>query len=115
MGRLLMKLNSDFSDHVCKNWPKVRLDDEYGYLARFKHKIAIFIGLDYSVYLVGLNGKTPNIKLASKVFAELIEHDLVVPVEENSYAPFGIEFENKLPFEVDDTVIDLGGEIDDGD
>ena len=115
MGRFLMKLNSDLSDYVCKNWSKVRLDNEYGYFVQLKRKIAIFIGLDYRVYLIGLNGKIPSMKQAIKVFTYLVRNDWITPIEENNYAPFGVEFENRLPFEVDNTVIDLEGELGDGD
>ena len=115
MERLLMKLNSDLGDHVCKNWHKVKLDNEYGYFARVKRNIGLFIGLDYRAYLIGMRGKIPSEKQAIKIFADLVVNDWIEPVQESNYAPFGVEFENKLPFEVDDTVIDLEGELGDGD
>ena len=114
MGQWLMKLNSALGDYVCKNWPKVRLDREYGYFARIKHSLGIFIDLNYNVCLVGLSGKIPTNKLVRKTFTKLIENEWVTPIEEEHYAPFGVEFENRLPFEVDDTVVELEGELGDG-
>ena len=114
MGQLLMKLNSDLGDYVCKNWSKVQLDHEYGYFARIKRELGMFIDLNYNVFLVGLRGKIPTARVANKTFTNLIKNEWVTLIEEEHYAPFGIEFENKLPFEIDDTVVDLKGELDNG-
>ena len=114
MGQLLMKLNSVLGDYVCKNWVKVQFDYEYGYFARFTRKLGIFVDLDYNVYLIGLRGKIPPARLANKIFVKLIEKEWITPIDEDYYAPFGIEFENRLPFEIDDTVVELKGELDNG-
>ena len=111
MEQWLMKLNSDLGNYICKNWSKVRLDNEYGYFARIGRELGIFVELNYNVYLVGLCGKAPNAKIANKTFNKLIKNEWITPVEDKYYAPFGMDFENRLPFEVDDTVIELGGLI----
>lgn len=115
MEKWLMKLNFDRGDYICNNWSKVKIDNEYGYFARVNRKIGIFIGLDYRVYVVGANGKLPNKKQAINIFTDLIYNDWIKPVQLNNFAPFGDEFENRLPFEIDDEVINLGkGELDCG-
>lgn len=115
MEQWVLKLNEALDDYVCKNWTRVKFNDECGYFARFTHTIGLFVSLDKRICVVGLTGKMPTERQMNKVWKGLIKDKLGMPIRTEHYAPFGLEFENQLPFVLDEEVIELQGEFEYGD
>ena len=107
MVKWLMKLNSDLGEHICEQWSKVKIGNDYGYMARVEPKLGLFVSLDQCISVVGLTGKEPTERQMRKMWKKLIKENWGTPVDLESYAPFSVEFENQLPFVVDDTVIEF--------
>ena len=114
MEEWLMMLNSDLGEYICKNWSKVKIGEEYGYMARIEPKVGLFVGLDQRISVVGLMGKDPTTRQMRKMWKKLIKENWATPIAIDAYAPFGVEFETQLPFVIDDDVVEFE-EKDNGD
>lgn len=108
MEKWLIKLNLDRGDYIVQNWSKVYYDGSYGYAARLTRRLYAFVDLDYNVFLIGYK-KCPTRKQMRKWWIKLFENDWAYPVKMEDAAPFGEEFEPRLPFEKDDSVLCIDG------
>lgn len=107
MDKLLIKMKSDRGEEVVRNWSKVKYCDEYGYMACIGKNVYLFVGLDYITSLVNPKGRL-NKRTIYKWLTKLVQNDWVYLVRESCNEPFGAEYEPRLPFEIDDTIIELG-------
>ena len=93
---------------MVQNWSRVRYDGEYGYMSRLGGEIYLFVGLDYNMILLGKD-KIPNHRKAKKWLKKLHKYGWIDLIPAECDAPFGKEFENRLPFVKNSDIIELTG------
>ena len=111
MGKLLMIMNSEVGEFVCEKWSKVQIDNEYGYFAQVARNVGLFVKLNKEVHVIGMNGKKPKKSKVKKIVTQLIVNEWADLLYEEELSPFGEEYDNKLPFVVDNSIINLGGRL----
>ena len=100
-----IKVQTERIPEIVSTWSKVKIDNNFGYAANFDKKVSCFIDLSGKVYIMGCR-KPPSNRVVDKYLNLLYDNGLICC--DNNPFP---EFETRLPFEIDNTVIEIGGKL----
>ena len=101
MQDIVLKLNQDLTDYICKEWTKVRYGTKYGYAAELENEIIAFVDRYFNFTFIDTGAKSVE-KVITKWLTELFDNGWIYVMGKDCDAPFGLEFENKLPFELEE-------------
>lgn len=104
-----IKVTPMLAETAIQNWTRVNWCGEYGYMAEFKKNMCMF--LDLYGYLTFIDASSKSKKRLHKIVRKWIEKlysiGAICILDTTIEAPFGIEFENKLPFKIDENIMEL--------